>query len=438
MENEETLYQQKFKNTITNLFKKNAKNRTQSRQILMKKIKNIILSNENLNHREDMDFNFKKEYRNMNKTMKKFNKTQNNRKNIVDELSKANKFFSQSYSNMLSSLISQLENKNINYRTISNFNTKYLKKHSLKVDNNFFFQNPLLLTKEKDMNNFYLYGNNKDADTDTDADNDQYLNYSKKILNKINNQFTFLKVNKILEELNNKTLRNKDKKKTFRMFNSVFKNNILTERNDKKSQTDRNNFKLNRDGFFSNRNLDSNNENKMSGINIFKKNVNNIGVGSVVETKKKLKEDNKKLKLKLDPKITEKYRNSRNSPKKKIFGLIPLSERNSKRKLDKNFFNKLIELGLKDNEINNLKENLTETKVKKMKRLKGTIQIKSIYDDFIKTKKIIDDYKKFNNTKIKNLYYYSGKKVIKPFQQYETENNKINKIGYKLFWTINK
>ena len=436
MENEETLYQQKFKNTITNLFKKNAKNRTQSRQILMKKIKNIILSNENLNHREDMDFNFKKEYRNMNKTMKKFNKTQNNRKNIVDELSKANKFFSQSYSNMLSSLISQLENKNINYRTISNFNTKYLKKHSLKVDNNFFFQNPLLLTKEKDMNNFYLYGNNKDADTD--ADNDQYLNYSKKILNKINNQFTFLKVNKILEELNNKTLRNKDKKKTFRMFNSVFNNNTLTERNDKKSQTERNNFKLNRDGFFSNRNLDSNNENKMSGINIFKKNVNNIGVGSVVETKKKLKEDNKKLKLKLDPKITEKYRNSRNSPKKKIFGLIPLSERNSKRKLDKNFFNKLIELGLKDNEINNLKENLTETKVKKMKRLKGTIQIKSIYDDFIKTKKIIDDYKKFNNTKIKNLYYYSGKKVIKPFQQYETENNKINKIGYKLFWTINK
>ena len=436
MENEETLYQQKFKNTITNLFKKNAKNRTQSRQILMKKIKNIILSNENLNHREDMDFNFQKEYRNMNKTMKKFNKTQNNRKNIVDELSKANKFFSQSYSNMLSSLISQLENKNINYRTISNFNTKYLKKHSLKVDNNFFFQNPLLLTKEKDMNNFYLYGNNKDADTD--ADNDQYLNYSKKILNKINNQFTFLKVNKILEELNNKTLRNKDKKKTFRMFNSVFNNNTLTERNDKKSQTERNNFKLNRDKFFSNRNLDSKNENKMSGINIFKKNVNNIGVGSVVETKKKLKEDNKKLKLKLDPKITEKYRNSRNSPKKKIFGLIPLSERNSKRKLDKNFFNKLIELGLKDNEINNLKENLTETKVKKMKRLKGTIQIKSIYDDFIKTKKIIDDYKKFNNTKIKNLYYYSGKKVIKPFQQYETENNKINKIGYKLFWTINK
>ena len=436
MENEETLYQQKFKNTINNLFKKNAKNRTQSRQILMKKIKNIILSNENLNHREEMDFNFQKEYRNMNKTMKKFNKTQNNRKNIVDELSKANKFFSQSYSNMLSSLISQLENKNINYRTISNFNTKYLKKHSLKVDNNFFFQNPLLLTKEKDMNNFYLYGNNKDADTD--ADNDQYLNYSKKILNKINNQFTFLKVNKILEELNNKTLRNKDKKKTFRMFNSVFNNNTLTERNDKKSQTDRNNFKLNRDGFFSSRNLDSKNENKMSGINIFKKNVNNIGVGSVVETKKKLKEDNKKLKLKLDPKITEKYRNSRNSPKKKIFGLIPLSERNSKRKLDKNFFNKLIELGLKDNEINNLKENLTETKVKKMKRLKGTIQIKSIYDDFIKTKKIIDDYKKFNNTKIKNLYYYSGKKVIKPFQQYETENNKINKIGYKLFWTINK
>ena len=436
MENDDSLSQLKFRNTITDLFKRNAKNRTHSRQQLMKRIKNIILSNEHLNHHEEIDFNFHREYREMNQTMKKFNKNQNNKKNIIEKLSTENQFFSKSYSNMISSLISKLENKNINYQTISNFNTKYLKSTSQLKDNNFFFQNPLLLKKEKDLNNFYLYINDKDVE------NDQYLNYSKKILNKINNQFTFIRVNNILEEFNNKTNYKNEKKKTFKqnVFNNVLNNKSLTERNTKKSHTDRNILKLNREEFFKKgKILNLNDDNKMSGINILKKNINdNKVINSEIKRKENIKEEKKKPKLILVPKINDKYKKSKNSLKKKVYGFIPLTERNEKRKFDKNIFNKLMKLGLEEKEINNFKEKISEAKVKKMKRLKGPIQIKNIYNDFINTKRIIDDYKKMNNTKIKNLYYYSGKKMIKPFQKYETENNKINKIGYKLFWTINK
>ena len=71
-------------------------------------------------------------------------------------------------------------------------------------------------------------------------------------------------------------------------------------------------------------------------------------------------------------------------------------------------------------------------------KLKGSIQVKSIYDDFIKTKKIIDDYKKANSTQLKYLYYSSGKKELKPFDKNEKENTRINKLGYNLFWNINK
>ena len=49
----------------------------------------------------------------MNKTMKKFNRNSNENKKIITELTKENDFFSKSYSNMISSMITKLENKNI-------------------------------------------------------------------------------------------------------------------------------------------------------------------------------------------------------------------------------------------------------------------------------------------------------------------------------------
>ena len=192
MDYENSLSQMNFKNTINNLFTKTHKARCQTRTELMKKIKNIILSNDNLNHHIETDFNFKQEYSEMNKTMKKFNKEQLTTKKLITELSKENQFFSKSYSNLVSSMITRLENKNIHHKTISEFNTKFKKRFPQQKEKNFFFQNPLLLTKKKDMNNFYL--NRKEQD----EEKDQYLTYSKKILNKINNQFPMLKINNII------------------------------------------------------------------------------------------------------------------------------------------------------------------------------------------------------------------------------------------------
>ena len=61
----------KFKNSIKDLFNKDTKYRPKTRAELMKKIKNIILSNHNLNNHE-ISTNYLNEYHEMNLTMKKF------------------------------------------------------------------------------------------------------------------------------------------------------------------------------------------------------------------------------------------------------------------------------------------------------------------------------------------------------------------------------
>ena len=241
----------KFKNSINELFNKTARYRPQTRSELMKKIKNMILSNQSLNNYE-INTNYLNEYHEMNQTMKKFNQTQNIKKNIVTELNKENDFFSKSYSNMISSMIMKLENKNINFQTISNVNTKYLDKYSKNNEKNFFYQNPLLLTKKKDMNNFYLYKNTQGEE------NDQYLNYSKKILNKINNQFPMMKISNIIKEMSNNKNRTYYRMKTFRKSKKEI--NISNSFNRRKSMTRR----VKNDGLGINTNNINNTNNRIS------------------------------------------------------------------------------------------------------------------------------------------------------------------------------
>ena len=464
MDYENSLSQMKFKNTINDLFTKNAKSRCQTRTDLMKKIKNLILCNDNLNHQIETDFNFKQEYSEMNKTMKKFNKEQITKKKLITELSKENEFFSKSYSNMVSSMITRLDNKNINHKTISEFNNKFMKKYSQQKVTNFFFQNPLLLTKKKDVNNFYL--NRKEQDEETD----QYLTYSKKILNKINHQFPMLKIKNIIDDYNNKTnyrLNMYKRSKTIRknMFNTFYDNKSSNQNNRlrRQSQTLRIDKSKN---FFTDKNINTNNENKLSEINIFKKYKEDIK--NIIDKDFKLKEKKeKKEKLNLkekenkktnnfkkemnkndinnntnkEQKKIEKYRNSRNyrnSLNKKHSEFNAFTDRNTKRNSNVKLFNKLISLGIKQDDLNNVKGKINENKVKRIRKLKGSIHIKNIYNDYLKTKKIIDDYKKNNTIPLKYLYYSVGKTVLRPFQKSEKENNKINKLGYNLFWTINK
>ena len=56
-----------------------------SRKELKHKIKKMIESNRELNHRF-MDFNFAKEFKQMRRTMNQFNSEQNVRKNLISKL----------------------------------------------------------------------------------------------------------------------------------------------------------------------------------------------------------------------------------------------------------------------------------------------------------------------------------------------------------------
>ena len=457
MDYENSLSQMNFKNTINNLFTKTDKARCQTRTELMKKIKNIILSNDNLNHHIETDFNFKQEYSEMNKTMKKFNKEQLTTKKLITELSKENQFFSKSYSNLVSSMITRLENKNIHHKTISEFNTKFKKRFPQQKEKNFFFQNPLLLTKKKDVNNFYL--NRKEQD----EEKDQYLTYSKKILNKINNQFPMLKINNIINEYNNKTnyrFNMIKRSKTIRknMFNTFHDNKSLNQNNRDKRQslTLRIDKNIN---FFSDKNTIKNDENKLSQINIFKKYKEEMK--NIIDKDFKLKEKKEKQRLSLkemnktntknfkkeinknnlnnnDNKGQKQIEKYRKSIKKKDPEFNALTDRYVKRNSNVKLFNKLISLGIKQDDLNNVKGKINKEKVKRIRKLKGSIHIKNIYNDYLNTRKIIEDYKKNNTIQLKYLYYSVGKKELQPFQKIEKENNKINKLGYNLFWTINK
>ena len=451
----------KFKNSIKDLFNKDTKYRPKTRAELMKKIKNIILSNHNLNNHE-ISTNYLNEYHEMNLTMKKFNQTQNIKKNIVTELSKENTFFSKSYSNMISSMIMNLENKNINYQTISNFNKNYIDKFSKFNEKNFFYQNPLLLTKKKDMKNFYLY------QKECGEENDQYLNYSKKILNGINKQLPMMKISNIIQEMsNNKNNRTFHRMKTFKkpekeiiISNSFERRKSVTQRikeplinfintnvnNNLDNNKNKNNgaLKLNKN-FFEEKNTVVKEIPRVGEIKILKKiskdnKEKKISKEKNIKNKNKIKKNSKEKKLSLFPetKTNIKNKKSRNNENKKDLEFIPLTERNIKRTSNIKLFDKLIKLGISKKEINNIKERMLDKKIKRISRLKGSIQIKNIYDDCIKTKRIIDDYKKANSTKLKYLYYSSGKKELRPLDKNEKENTRINKLEYNLFWNINK
>ena len=203
------------------------------------KIKYLIETNKELNHRF-MDFNYLREYKQMRRTMNKFNSEQNVRKDLVSKLSKENSFFTKSYSNIIASLVIKLDNNNINYHTISNFNKKY--EHNLspskEKENNFFYEDPLLLTKSKDLDNFYINEKHPNAKKDTT------LNYSKKLLLSLNSNSPLNRVLKTVEQYNKKiywrSFYQKGKNKMFMRNNYFYNNNTIQN----EALTDRNTYYL--------------------------------------------------------------------------------------------------------------------------------------------------------------------------------------------------
>ena len=453
----------KLKNAVNKLLTPNPLNDPPTRKTLMNQLKNIILTNKQLNHR-CMDFNFTKEYKQMHKTMTKFNSEQNNRKNLVSKLSKENEFFTRSYPNMISSLAINIDQLNINCETISNFNQKYELPSSSSKENNFFYEDPLLLTKSKDLDNFYINENI------TSTKNDLSLLYSKKLLLEIHSNSPLNRVIKIIEKSSPKKRQFKD------MFNNNFNN--LTERNYSNNNTIKNNINIESQSLsdrhiniFRNKQqiytpkyteINSINQEEIKQLKLYNKSIKKLLKGDVPErtyTQKNLNilkfsslfnnnERNsctineKNRSIKIYSQSSDKKVNNKNN--------VVLSSKNLKNILPKKPI-KMDLLKLDDMSNNNIYKDIDKylpkrsklpktmkKKILKMKQLKGSIHIQNIYKDLVKTKETIHEYEKERQPKFKYLYSLFNDKNLLPFQKEEKENLKIKKIDRDLFWTVNK
>ena len=91
-----------------------------------------------------------------------------------------------------------------------------------------------------------------------------------------------------------------------------------------------------------------------------------------------------------------------------------------------------------DNKQNNNMHKSFKKKLTKMKKLKGSIQIQSIYNDFLKTKDTVHQYELKKEPKLKYLYSLYSDNHFKPFQKQEQQNLRIRKLDHDLFWTVNE
>lgn len=455
----------KLKKAVNRLLFRKKKEDPPTRESLMHQFKNIILTNKQLNQRS-MNFNFNKEYKRMHKTMNRFNSEQNSKKNLVSKLSKENQFFTKSYSNIIASLVIKLDKKNINYKTITNFNQKYEPlENSKKKDNNLFFEDPLLLTKSKDLDNYY--DNEKNINKE-----DEYLNYSRKILFGIDINSPLNRVLQIIEKRNAMTPMvspqeenlesegNASERNNFNKKNTNENNQPLSDRN-------KNYFRNKTSKLFYNKFTDVNKMNEKEEI-------------------KKLKKYNRSIKKLIyqdqpDRTYTDKnikkfslYLNNNNiNSENKNDNILKTYTNKSKNylgiKFNSNFSSKNVMNTIMVNNLENIKpkkkklikinqekndnyikefENMypiqgkmqktLKKKLLKMKKLKGSIQIQSIYKDLAKTKESLNEYAKEKEPKFKYLYSIFSKKKFNPFQKEEKENYRIKRLDHELFWTVNE
>ena len=455
----------KLKKAVNRLLFRKKKEVPPTRESLMHQFKNIILTNKQLNQRS-MNFNFNKEYKRMHKTMNRFNSEQNSKKNLVSKLSKENQFFTKSYSNIIASLVIKLDKKNINYKTITNFNQKYEPlENSKKKDNNLFFEDPLLLTKSKDLDNYY--DNEKNINKE-----DEYLNYSRKILFGMDINSPLNRVLQIIEKRNAMIPMTSPQEENLESEENVsernnFKKNITNENNQPLSDRNKNYFRNKTSKLFYNKFTDVNKMNEKEEIKKLKKYNRSIKKLIYQEQPDRTYTDKDIKKFSL-------YLNNNNiNSENKNDNILKTYTNKSKNylgiKFNSNFSSKNVMNTIMVNNLENIKpkkkklikineekndnyikefENMypiqgkmqktLKKKLLKMKKLKGSIQIQSIYKDLAKTKETLNEYAKQKEPKFKYLYSIFSKKKFNPFQKEEKENYRIKRLDHELFWTVNE
>jgi hypothetical protein len=431
-----------------------------SRKELKHKIKNIIESNRELNHRF-MDFNFAKEYKQMRRTMNQFNSVQNKKKKLVSKLSKENYYFTKSYSNIIASLVLKIDNSGITYNTISHFNKK-TENYVPSKEKNFFYEDPLLLTKSKDLDTFYINENNPNSRKDPS------LNYSKKLLLGLNSNSPLNRVLKVIER--------HGKKKAHNNYFGDGENISVSERQnisskssknttlEKKPLSDRDKNFFRNHTLLSNKFIDPKKLKEYNEIHMLKAYNNSIKrminakapnrkqTQKIVNIEKlsSLLNQNRRKSINFDKSDLPKNdlrKSSRNVKFKTIFSsknvLIDMPKKLEDIKPTKKHFSRnyqemsdFIKAGF-DTRQNNMQKSFKK-KLAKMKKLKGSIQIQSIYNDFLKTKDTVHQYELKKEPKLKYLYSLFSDNHFMSFQKQEQQNLRIRKLDHDLFWTINE
>ena len=444
-----------------------------TRRSLMHQIKNIIETNKELNHRF-MDFNYTKEFKQMKRTMNKFNSEQNNKKNLVSKLSKENNFFAKSYPNIISSLAIKVDKKNINYQTISNFNQKYDPTNHSKEDN-FFYEDPLLLTKSKDLDNFYI--NLKNPSTKKDVS----LNYSKKLLLGLNSNSPLNRVLKIIDKHNLKTGGNNYFEEEEYLSDrpiTVNNQNIENVPAEQKPLSERKNNYFAKNNKFYNKKTDPKKKKEINEIIMLKR--YNKNIKKLLGTSNSLPKKNSQIHINFDKLSSILNQNPNNYKRQLKFKKNTILKNNNlnnniipeRRKRNVRFntifssqnivnnytkqFNEIKPLKINDDKEKRqnsdfIKKDLEKMfpikndlykeikkKLNKVKKLKGSIQIQNIYNDLVKTKETVNEYETKKEPKLKYLYSLYCDKNFYPFQKEERENYQIKKLDRDLFWTVNE
>ena len=433
-----------------------------SRKELKHKIKNIIESNRELNHRF-MDFNFAKEFKQMRRTMNQFNSVQNKKKKLVSKLSKENTYFTKSYSNIIASLAIKIDNSNITYNTISHFNKKTENPIPSK-ENNFFYEDPLLLTKSKDLDTFYINENNPNTRKDPS------LNYSKKLLLGLNSNSPLNRVLKVIER--------HGKKKSLNSYFGDGENISVSGRQNISSKSSKNTFLEKKPLSDRDKNYSRNNNllsqklidpkkikeyNEIYKLKAYNKSIKkminakapdrkhtqkNVNIETLSSLLNKNHKESREVNFgKLDLPKNDLRKSSRNAKFKAIFSsknlLIDMPKKIEEIKPTKKYYSRnyqemsdFIKAGFNTRQKNVHKS--FKRKLTKMKKLKGSIQIQSIYNDFLKTKDTVHQYEIKKEPKLKYLYSLFSDNHFKPFQKQEEQNLMIRKLDRDLFWTVNE
>ena len=180
-------------------------NSSEPKKKVMSIIRKIINSENSLNNK-NFNFNYGKEYHKVHSQLNIFNKKNSIRKDLLAYLQKENKKFKKIFQTIQKeSFHSKYKQKKFE-KTLSlslNTNNKYNKY-------NIFFESPLLMTSDKDINSYYLHYDDNIGNVMTDRktnvhiineENDESIKFSKKLL-KVMNRLNYKKNNIISFNVN--------------------------------------------------------------------------------------------------------------------------------------------------------------------------------------------------------------------------------------------